>query len=290
MKKSIYALLAAAFTTSVATAQVKVTHDVGFGLGVSSYLGDLETSAYTWDNPHYGHTVFFRQNIGEYVSFREFLGVMRISGSDATNAGQTHITRNLSFRSDVVEIGGSMELNFIPFSAFNYGGTNPNRQRFTPYASIGLNAFYFNPKALYKGNWVELQPLNTEGQGSTFNNNAAYNRLQVAIPLSIGLKLQHKNHTWALDLGFRKTFTDYLDDVSGAYADNAKLTSEKGYMAADLAYRTDELKGYEGTSPVAGSMRGNPANDDWYIFNSISWSFKFGGTRGNRAGSGIKAK
>lgn len=290
MKKTIFTLMVAALASSSATAQVKVTHDVGFGLGVSSYLGDLESSSYTWDNPHYGHSVFFRQNLGDYVSFREFASVMRISGSDAKNASQQHITRNLSFRSDVVEVGGVVEVNFIPFSAYNYGGTNPNRQRFTPYASVGLNAFYFNPKTLYKGQWVELQPLNTEGQGSSFNNNAAYSRLQMAVPFSLGLKLQYKNHTWALDLGFRKTFTDYLDDVSGAYADPAKLTSEKGFMAADLAYRTDELVGYEGTKPLAGSMRGNPANDDWYLFNSLSWSFKFGNTRGNRGGTGIKAK
>lgn len=286
MKKRLLALMVAAMASGTAMAQV--SHDFGIGIGVSSYLGDLEPQAYTWKNPHFGHSIFFRQNFGDFISIKEFASVMRISGNDATSRSQGHIQRNLSFRSEIVEVGGVMEINFIPFSAYNAGGTNPKRQRFTPYASIGLNAFYFNPKTLYKGEWIELQPLNTEGQGSSMNNNQAYNRLQVAVPMSLGLKLQHKQHTWALDFGFRKTFTDYLDDVSGTYADPVKLTSEKGYLAADLAYRTDELAGYQNTLPTAGSMRGNSANKDWYIYNSFSYSYKFGST--NKGRNTIKAK
>jgi hypothetical protein len=285
MKKRILALLVAAFASGTSVAQV--SHDFGYGMGISSYLGDLESKAYTWENPNFGHSAFFRQNFGEWFSIKEFISVMRISGADSKDNIQSHINRNLSFRSDIIEVGGVMEINFIPFAAYNAGGSNPNRQRFTPYASIGLNAFYFNPKTLYKGEWIELQPLNTEGQGSSFNNTAAYNRFQMAVPMSIGAKIQYRRHTWALDIGFRKTFTDYLDDVSGAYADQTKLTSEKGYLAAELAYRTDELVGYEGTKPVAGTMRGDSANDDWYLFNSITYSFKFGGAR-TKAGSTMK--
>ena len=93
--------------------------------------------------------------------------------------------------------------------------------------------------------------------------------------MSLGLKYQPaKRITLAVELGVRKTFTDYLDDVSGSYADPVKLTSEKGYLASELAYRTDELQGYENTSVLANSQRGDSGNKDWYILNTFSFTYK----------------
>ena len=80
--------------------------------------------------------------------------------------------------------------------------------------------------------------------------------------------------TIAYEMGARKTFTDYLDDVSGNYTDLSVLASEKGSLAAELSYRGDEIFGKELTSSYLGEQRGNSSNKDWYLINSLSISYK----------------
>mgnify|MGYP001229695208 CR=1 FL=1 len=164
----------------------------------------------------------------------------------------------------------------LPFDKFNPSNKRDRRYfSFTPYATVGLSFFHFNPQALHQGQWIDLQPLNTEGQASTFNSNPAYKLTQAAIPFSFGWKWQvSPRSTFGYEFCFRKTFTDYLDDVSGSYADPTKLTSEKGFLAAEMAYRTDELVGYEGTTPIAGSRRGDPGNMDWYNMQTLTYTYK----------------
>jgi hypothetical protein len=273
MKKSIFTLALAAIA-SVSVAQTST--EFGYNLGFSSYLGDLQNKQYSYQNPGIATGVFVRENINSWMAFRGFFNYARISGSDADSRVQGQIQRNLSFRTFIAEFGGQVEFSILPFDKFN-PSNNRNKQYFNwaPYATIGLNVFHYNPKTLYKGEWVALQPLNTEGQNSSFNSNQPYKLTQAAVPIAFGLKYQPaKRITLAIEFGARKTFTDYLDDVSGSYADQTKLTSEKGYLAAELAYRTDELDGNQGTSPVANSRRGNSNNKDWYLINTFSFTYK----------------
>ncbi len=273
MKKSIFTLALAAIA-SVSFAQTST--EFGYNLGFSSYLGDLQNKQYSYQNPGIATGVFVRENINSWLAFRGFFNYARISGDDAESRVQSHIQRNLSFRTFIAEFGGQFEISLLPFDKFNPSNKKGNQYfNLAPYATIGLNVFHYNPKTLYKGEWVALQPLNTEGQGSTFNGNQSYKLTQAAVPIGFGLKYQPaKRITLAIEFGARKTFTDYLDDVSGSYADQTKLTSEKGYLAADLAYRTDELVGFEGTSPVANTQRGDATDKDWYLINTFSFTYK----------------
>jgi hypothetical protein len=76
----------------------------------------------------------------------------------------------------------------------------------------------------------------------------------------------------AYELGFRKLFTDYLDDVSGRYIDPAILLADKGPLAVEMSYRGGQIKGGDPTYPVAGSLRGSAKYKDWYYFSGIKLS------------------
>jgi len=58
----------------------------------------------------------------------------------------------------------------------------------------------------------------------------------------------------AYEIGLRKLFTDYLDDVSTTYVDQATLLAARGPDAVKMAYRGGELKSGQ-PYPAAGTMR-----------------------------------
>ena len=87
------------------------------------------------------------------------------------------------------------------------------------------------------------------------------------------------------ELSVRKTFTDYIDGVSGTYYDQAKLTAAYGATAAALA---DPNKGYipGATSPNgdgSGAQRGNPKYKDSYMFLTVTVGYKFAKQHRTRA-------
>ena len=125
--------------------------------------------------------------------------------------------------------------------------------------------------------WVELQPLGTEGQGSLSHPEKGdlYPLSQVVVPLGIGVKLSlGEKFSLIAEYGIRKTFTDYLDDVSGVYANPDELSS----LSADLADRTNygelyQPEGINGTS--YGLQRGNPTDKDWYSVFGFILTYQF---------------
>jgi hypothetical protein len=71
-----------------------------------------------------------------------------------------------------------------------------------------------------------------------------------------------------LELGYRKLFTDYLDDVSTEYVDQATLLAAKGQTAVDLAYRGDEVGA--GSYPSAKTPRGGAKEKDGYYYMALT--------------------
>jgi hypothetical protein len=149
------------------------------------------------------------------------------------------------------------------------GAHNSFFSNLSAYASVGIGGAYFNPKAQYNGQWVALQPLSTEGQGIV-PGREPYSRVTLIIPGAIGARYS-LGRKWALSMeyGFRKTFTDYMDDVSTTYVSDALLRAEKGNAAADLA-NPAFTKSWFG----AGEQRGNPENQDYYMMLSVSVHYK----------------
>ena len=66
------------------------------------------------------------------------------------------------------------------------------------------------------------------------------------------------------EYGVRKTFTDYIDDVSGTYADPTGL-SEIAFQMADKS---------PGDGYIEGGQRGNPGTKDWYSFAGVILSYR----------------
>ncbi len=141
------------------------------------------------------------------------------------------------------------------------------------YLAGGLNLFYFNPQASYHGKYYDLQPLSTEGQGFT-GAKPPYRRISWSMPLVLGYRYKlNQNLVFGVEASMRKSFTDYLDDVSGNYYDNNVIRANKGDAAAYLADQN-----LSGTPRKQGTGRGNPAKGDNY-FNFIFLLSYFIGSR-----------
>jgi hypothetical protein len=226
---------------------------IASSLGTSTYFGDLcETPDCI--NARIFANLGFNYRFGGRVQLRGDLSYYRMSNQDFGGKNQR---RNLSFRS------GNPELAVMGvFELFTYNKFFNQRPLFSPYTFVGFGASYISPRARLNGEWYTLPLYNTEGVN--------YSRVIPVIPLGVGVQIPLSP---ILDLNFeasyRKTFSDYLDDVSTVYTSNAVLRAENP-IAADLADRTKEITipGYDSQDGIhwnPGHKRGNPDKKDGYI-------------------------
>jgi hypothetical protein len=245
------------------------TTEMGVFGGFSGYMGDLMQERFETDQLHAAYGVFLRYNLCKSVSWKWHLYKGEISGSDANYQGLLVRDRNLHFRSDLYEVGTQFEVTFLHF------GERDERVA-APYIFAGISAFYFNPEAKWGDKWVDLQPLGTEGQWlDDYPDREPYDLVQWAVPLGLGFNINlGKRTNVGFEIGFRLTSTDYLDDVSADYPDQEVL-AERDPMAAALSFRTPEYLNQELPNPH-GKPRGNPENNDTYIFGGFTLSTVIG--------------
>jgi hypothetical protein len=199
----------------------------------------------------------------------------KVEGGDQFS-GSTFLkqNRNLSFKSDITELSLVGEL-----TAFNL-----HNIRWSPYVFGGIAFFHFNPYAFDSlGTEVFLQPLSTEGQGlAEYPGRKPYKLNQWAIPFGGGIKYNlSDNIRIGLEMGFRRLFTDYLDDVSTDYIDADLLLAARGPQALQMAYRGGEVPGESAAYPDFGypakdAQRGSPKSKDWYYFTGLHLTFRLG--------------
>ena len=158
------------------------------------------------------------------------------------------------------------------FDLFENQSTYISRVKWTPYLYIGMAGFLHNPQAIAPdkdlqgnplaeaGKWVNLRPLGTEGQYSTLDPTDVnygikpYSLLQFAIPFGVGARFRiNEVMDLSADLGFRYTFSDYLDDVSRNYVNLTKLSSP---FVQAMSYRTNEINGGNPANPVPSGIPG----------------------------------
>ena len=245
--------------------------EVGGSLGASNYLGDLAPSS-LWTSigqTNWAQGVFVRYNINNFTAFRLDLTHGFISGSDKFSVeDNSRGERNLSFRTEIYEAALLGELNILRFQP---DGKN---KMFSPYIFGGIALYKFNPQTKFDDQWYDLQPLGTEGQGLS-NYPKKYSLTQFSIPVGGGLKVaMNQNFTITFETGLRKTFTDYLDDVSSFYPDFEELAITNGELAAELSWRYDEINA-DAIPPASGAGRGDPLDLDWYIFSKLAISYNF---------------
>ena len=241
-------------------------YEVGLQAGASNYAGELTSDGFRASEYHPAVGIFGRYNHSPRIAAHASVMFGQISGSDANSGNAKTLSRNLDFRSPLYELAAMGEFNIMPYAPRNNQGG-------ALYVTAGVGAFYFNPQAQFNGDWVDLQPLGTEGQGSeTHPDREPYKRLQVSIPFGGGLKL---NVTDRFNLGFelliRRTFTDHLDDISGQYPDIEALYEENP-MAAELSFREPQYLRTAQPNPV-GRARGNADVKDYYMTMMLKMGF-----------------
>ena len=208
-----------------------------------------------------------------------------VSGADRLTAEPYRHNRNLSFRSHIFELSAQAEFYITKEQqGHKYKIKNAKGIRnydFQAYVFLGVGGFFYNPQAKYGGHWVSLQPLGTEGQGLP-GGPKKYKRVSLCIPYGIGMKYAlTKDWAVGLEIGMRKTFTDYIDDVSTDYYDKAALLAARGEVAValadpSLAHYPIELGGNAtgADQTAAGQQRGDPKDNDAYMFINVTAAYK----------------
>jgi len=260
------------------------------GIGVTGFLGELGGANregtnflrdFEFSMTRPAVNIGLRYKILEKVSTKVVLTYGILRGDDKTTDEQFRHNRNLNFYAHVVELSGQLEYSIIKEKV----GHRYNLRRvrgvkglkLNTYLFVGAGCFWFNPygKNPETGKWVALQPLGTEGQGE-IGSREKYSRFQFAIPFGFGVKYGlDKIWSVGIEFGARKTFTDYIDDVSTTYYDNDKL-AERDPLAAEMA--DPSLGNIRGQTAV-NQQRGDPKDNDAYMFLLITINYKLKTTR-----------
>ncbi len=251
--------------------QAQKMHVELFG-GFSNYQGDLQEKRFTTQQAKAAVGLGLRYDLSNHFSVRTNFTYAAIAADDKYNRQADLQARNLSFGTKITEGNLLLDYNFL----------NLNYHKLSPYIFGGVAVFHFNPYAFDSlGNKIYLKPLSTEGQGlAAYPDRKEYHLTQFAIPFGAGIRWRFTdNITLSYEIGLRRTFTDYLDDVSTTYVDASTLAAAKGAKAVEMAFRGDELKN-GATYPADGTIRGGSTFKDWYYFSGVTISVGLGRRRG----------
>jgi hypothetical protein len=238
----------------------KAATEIGVYGGGSYYIGDLNPNKH-FVNSKAAFGLVCRYNLSMRHSLRITAFYGNVYGDDAEGKTDSQVNRNLNFKSNIMELAVGYELNLFKYYIKDM------RNPITPYFFYQMAYTRMNPMTEYNGNDIALQSLGTEGQGTSASSKNNYSLNQMTIPLGIGVKFNlRKRVAMSFEYGIRKTFTDYLDDVSGDYVDSDILRGANGPLAAELSNRS--LK------DTGGLNRGNPNDKDWYAFYGVMLTFK----------------
>lgn len=267
------ALLSVCFLLAV-TQRTNAQTQLGVMGGVALYSGDLspkEFGVYLEEvRPAFG--IFTRIQLGRAGALRLGVSGGSIEGDDARHGRED---RGLAFRSRITEFSLIGELDLFKIGAARNRGL-------VPYLFGGGALFRFNPEAPFDGDYIELQPLGTEGQGLP-NYEDPYRLTQFAIPMGVGVKILLSDQlTLSLEFGGRMLFTDYLDDVGNTEVNYFEVLEGNGELAARLSQPVIE-------DPTADtSYRRGGQYNDWYYIGGVSLAFRIGGNNwGVQSGKGI---
>ena len=261
----ILAVLFIFISTTESNSQYKPNQEFGILGGTGYYIGDMNSTHF--NNLRVAGGITYRKNFDRRFTFKSSALYTNVYANDENSNEAIKVNRNLKFKSDIIELSGQIEFNFLPYETGN------SLYNWTPFIFTGVSIFNYNPQAEGSdGQWYNLQELGTEGQGTTsFPNRKKYSLTQLSVPFGGGVKIGvSDNFNIIVEYGLRKTFTDYIDDVSTTYAG---IPSEFTNIAIELADQS--IDGPQ----LAGIARGDETNKDWYSFSGITLSFKLQGEK-----------
>lgn len=294
-------------------------HEAFGGVGGTNFLGELgggEQEArdlfldFDAQSSRYVFMGGYRYKLNEVFNAKGALTFAQLYGSDRFSGDPHRLSRNLSFRSPIVELTAMGEAFFIrEKTSKRYrvrGIKGALGSGISAYVTAGVGVFWFNPRGRFDGNeaipgdgkWYSLRPLGTEGQGLP-GEKKRYSPISVCIPMGIAAKYSiNRNISISLEYSVRLTFTDYLDDVSTNYYDpvaiadaNGGLGTPKGDAAAYFSNPAYEVLKDDGTIFIAGGrtpwqepvqQRVDHTKNDTYMFAVIGVNYKFTSKKANR--------
>lgn len=209
--------------------------------------------------------------ITDWATIHTRFMIGRLSGDDAFADDISRKERNLSFASPLYEYGLYTDL------LVNQLWKGLNKYKINLYITAGLNYIQFDPHAYYKGAWVQLQPLGTEGQTIPGSGKKPYSLSSISRFYGLIVEFDlSKRVSFGMEVSPRKANTDYLDDVSGTYVNYNEMVAAGNPLGAALANRTGE---YLNTGPVllpTGTGRGRPDKQDWYTHFGLYFKYRLG--------------
>ena len=245
--------------------------------GIGNYQGDLINSAYVGKLTRVAVGITGEYKLSSKLSLRGGLTFAQIAGDDQYNTKDYLKLRNINFESNITEL-------ILVAQYYTFGFEN---RRWSPYVFGGVAVYHFNPYILTtEDEKIFLKPLSTEGQGlAGYPERKPYSLTQLALPFGAGVKFAlSDNVRIGAEVGLRKLFTDYLDDISTNYADENDLRTQRGELAVQVAYRGDEVPGGNPSYPAKGAQRGGVDQKDWYYLTGLTLSFRLGSGGGGLFG------
>jgi hypothetical protein len=244
--------------------------EFGIGGGASNYFGDLNQD-YSFADAKYSANLFYKYNFTPYISMKAMGSFGQISFDDKLNKNEYQRLRNLNFKNNIYEFSVIGEFNFFEYNIEDL------EHRFTPFISLGMGMFFYNPYTTYLGKKTFLRPLGTEGQGYSEYKNRVYTTTALSFPIGAGFKFWlSKGMTLNFDVIHRITTTDYIDDVSATYVGIAKfqnpIPSPYPLPAAELQDRSIEISNT--SIGIEGKQRGISSTRDQFMFIQLGISYR----------------
>ncbi len=293
--------IALCVTACVHTAEAQLKYEIGLNIGPMNFLGDLggtqgRGQTFLKDNNYQMYRLMkgltFNLIPHEAITFRVAVNVGRLEGADSIISGKGGLeearrARNQHFKSPLFEAFVATEI--YPTALLEEDPSDVTH-KIRPYGLIGVGVFKFNPQAQYTApdgstRWVDLQPLKTEGQGmASYPERKEYNLTQINIPYGVGVKyFISEKFNLALEIVNRKTFTDYVDDVSTTYLSDQDFYNHFGAgETAEIARQVANMStlltgGLNRPGYSAGDKRGDATNNDAYYATTIKFAMRLGG-------------
>ena len=232
-------------------------------LGLAGYQGDLKAHAVSLSQTKLLGSIGVRYDLSEHVSARSYLTLTSLKADDKKGT-QSMQLRNLNFQTKLFDWELTAQYNIFSL----------NDRWWTPYLVAGVGLYHYKPFTKDSlGTKTFLKPLSTEGEGFAPGVNN-YKLTNFSLPIGFGIDYAlNENMRLGLEFGYRKIFTDYLDDVSKNYVDQNALLTARGQTAVALAWRGDEVN--RNPYPPAGYDRGNPKQKDGYYYFAITYTVRY---------------
>ncbi len=244
--------------------------EFGITVGMAHYFGDINTRA-AINRPKPAVGAFFRKQFGNYVGVRLSAHYAQLGYSDTYSKNEYQKLRNLSFNTNIWEVAVQGDFNFFKFIP------NDKFYTFTPYITLGVGVFTYDPYAYTDGQKEFLRPLGTEGQLIGYDGRKPYNTLALCIPLGVGVKYNlSEKINFSFEVTHRFTGTDYLDDVSTTYVGASKFTPlSTALLLQDRSVEIDPIT----PLGVEGRQRGWSKQKDQYIIAEVGLTYNLSSYR-----------